>query len=222
MAYKFDFSWIILYGPMLAYGVFTTVWLTIVGSLGGFALGLASAWALTWEPRGLRPPIVVYVEVMRNTPFIIQLFFVFFGLPQFGVFLPASLAAIIASSLNIGAYSCEIMRAGIEATPHGQVEAGLSLGMSRLQVFLHVVLPPSLRRVWPALSSQFVVVMLGTAVVSQISVPDLTYAATFVQSRNFRSLETYLVILIVYLLLAIVLRQTMDWVGRQWLGKNPT
>jgi polar amino acid transport system permease protein len=215
MRYDFDFSWTIEYAPMLAYGVVTTVWLTIVGTVGGFMVGLGAAWMLTWGPARLRFPFVAYVEIMRNTPFLIQLFFIFFGLPQFGISLPAWGAAIIASSLNIGAYSCEIIRAGIGATPRGQVEAGLSLAMSRLQVFRYVVLVPSLEKVWPALSSQFVIVMLGTAVVSQISVPDLTFAANFIQARNFRSFESYIVTLVIYLALAVILRLAMDSIGRR-------
>jgi len=218
MAYDFDFGWVLDYSPMLAYGVFTTIWLTIVGTLGGFGVGLAAAWVLTWGPRGLRSPIVGYVEAMRNTPFLIQLFFIYFGLPQFGLSLPAPAAAIIASALNIGAYSCEIIRAGIQATPLGQVEAGLCLAMTRAEVFRYVVLFPALQRIWPALSSQFVVVMLGTAVVSQISVPDLTFAASFIQSRNFRSFESYAVSLAVYLILAIAMRQVMNRVGRRFFG----
>ena len=95
--------------------------------------------------------------------------------------------------INLGAYATEIIRAGIEATPRGQIEAGVSLAMTRLQVFRYVVLLPALQKIWPALSSQIIIVMLGSAVVSQISAEDLTYAANFIQSRNFRAFEVYFV-----------------------------
>ncbi len=220
MSYSFDFSWIWPYAPLLLAGLWTTIWLTIAGTLGGSMVGLAAAWTLSWGPRQLRPGVIAYVEIMRNTPFLIQLFFIFFGLPQLGVQLSATTAAILASFLNIGAYSCEIIRAGIEATPKGQVEAGRSLAMSRGQVFRHIVLFPALRRIWPALSSQFVIVMLGTAVVSQISVPDLTYAADFIQSRNFRSFETFFVSLLLYLILSVLLRLVMRRVGQSLFGRK--
>lgn len=115
--------------------------------------------------------------------------------------------------VNLGAYSCEIIRAGIQATPKGQFEAGASLAMTRFETFRHVVLRPSLQRIWPALTSQVVIVMLGSAVVSQIAVEDLTFAANFIQSRTFRAFEAYIVSTVIYLLLAILLRQGMLALG---------
>ena len=146
-------------------------------------------------------------------PFLIQLFFIFFGLPGIGVKLTEMQAAILAMVVNLGAYSCEIIRAGIDATPRGLVEAGSSLAMSRLQIFRYVILKPALQRIWPALSSQIVIVMLGSAVCSQIAVEELTFAANFIQSRNFRAFETYFIVTGIYLLLAILLRQVLRTLG---------
>lgn len=115
--------------------------------------------------------------------------------------------------VNLGAYSCEIIRAGIQATPKGQFEAGESLAMTRFETFRHVVLVPSLQRIWPALSSQVVIVMLGSSVVSQIAAEDLTFAANFIQSRTFRAFEAYIVSTAIYLVLAILLRQVLAVVG---------
>jgi polar amino acid transport system permease protein len=122
-------------------------------------------------------------------------------------------AALIAMVVNLGAYSTEIIRAGVEATSRGQLEAGASLAMSRMQVFRHVVLRPALQKIWPALTSQLVIVMFGSAVCSQIAVEELTFAANFIQSRNFRAFEVYFVATALYLLLAIVLRQAMRGLG---------
>ncbi len=154
-----------------------------------------------------------YVEMIRNTPFLIQLFFIFFGLPSLGLRLSELQAANLAMVINLGAYGCEIIRAGIQATPRGQFEAGASLGMGRIQTFWYVVLIPALQRIWPALSSQIVIVMLGSSVVSQIAAEDLTFAANFIQSRTFRAFETYFVSTLIYLALAIALRQVLRGLG---------
>lgn len=214
MAYQFDFVDVFKYTDVLAKGVALTVTLIGVGGTLGIALGIFGAWARGYSgKRWLDAPVGAYVELVRNTPFLIQLFFIFFGLPSLGVKLTELQAALIAMVFNLGAYSTEIIRAGIEATPRGQLEAGASLAMSRLQVFRHVVLRPALQKIWPALTSQLVIVMFGSAVCSQIAVEELTYAANFIQSRNFRAFEVYFVATAVYLLLAIVLRQAMRGLG---------
>jgi polar amino acid transport system permease protein len=155
-----------------------------------------------------------YVEVVRNTPFIVQLFFIFFGLPAAGVKLTETTAAFLAMVFNLGAYSTEIIRAGIEAVPKGHLEAGESLAMSRMQILRWIVLKQAFQKIYPALASQIIIVMLGSAVVSQISAEDLTYAANYIQSRNFRAFEVYLVVALLYLLLAIAARAILRGVGR--------
>ncbi|WP_413205069.1 amino acid ABC transporter permease [Rhodospirillum sp. A1_3_36] len=213
MSYHFDFSWIGPYLPVILKGLWITVELTLVGSVLGIGLGTACAWTRSLGPAWARPFVATYVELIRNTPFLIQLFFIFFGLPALGLRMSELTAANLAMVINLGAYSCEIIRAGIEATPRGQFEAGASLGMSPFQAFRHVVLIPALRRIWPALSSQVVIVMLGSAVTSQIAAEDLTFAANYIQSRTFRAFETYMVSTVLYLLLAIGLRQLLRAVG---------
>ena len=158
-----------------------------------------------------------YVELIRNTPFIVQLFFIFFGLPAAGLKLSPEVASVIAMVLNLGAYACEIIRAGIEATPRGQIEAAVSLALNRMQVFLRVVLPPALKKVWPAMVSQIIIVMLGSAVCSQISVEELSYAANLIQSRNFRAFEAFIIATLAYLLLSILARRLLQWMGPRFL-----
>ncbi len=215
MAYQFDFASVFDYTPVLVKGIGVTVELIAFGAVAGVALGIGCAWARTQGPRWLRPPVTAYVEAIRNTPFLIQLFFVFFGLPSLGVQFSEMQAACLAMALNLGAYSAEIIRAGIDATPKGQYEAGASLAMTRWQVFRHVVLKPALARIWPALSSQIVIVMLGSAVCSQIAAEDLTFAANFIQSRNFRAFEVYFVTTGIYLVLAVLLRQLLRMTGKR-------
>lgn len=213
MTHQFDFTWLVDYYGIFLKGISITVELTFVGGVLGIALGIACAFGRTYGPKWIQWPVIAYVELIRNTPFLIQLFFVFFGLPATGLRLGELEAANLAMIINLGAYSAEVIRAGIEATPRGQYEAGVSLAMSRSQTFFHVVLVPSLQRVWPALSSQVIIVMLGSSVVSQIAAEDLTFAANFVQSRTFRAFEAYFVTTAIYLLLAILLRAGMTWVG---------
>ena len=213
MGYVFDYSWLAEYWGVLLKGVLVTAELTLVGATLGVSLGIACAWARSLGPVWLKPVVATYVELIRNTPFLIQLFFIFFGLPSLGVQMTEIQAALLAMVINLGAYSCEIVRAGIQATVKGQFEAGWSLGMTRFQTFRHVVLIPALQKIWPALSSQIVIVMLGSAVVSQIAAEDLSFAANFIQSRTFRAFESYIVATLIYLALAILLRQLLRGVG---------
>jgi polar amino acid transport system permease protein len=214
---EFDFGAVLVDWRLLAKGVAWTLGLTAIATLIGMAVGIACAWSRASGPAWLRWIVGAYVELIRNTPFIVQLFFIFFGLPAAGVKLTPEVASVIAMVLNLGAYACEIIRAGIEATPRGQVEAALSLALNRLQVFLRVVLPPALKKVWPAMVSQIIIVMLGSAVCSQISVEELSYAANLIQSRNFRAFEAFIVATLVYLALSILARRLLQWLGPRFL-----
>jgi len=187
-------------------GVLTTLLLSGVTMLGGLAIGVLCAAARVYGPGWLRAIVGTYVEVIRNTPLLVQLFLIFFGLPSFGLRLDGLTAAMIALVINLGAYTTEIVRAGLEAVPKAQVEAGHSLGLSGLQVFRYIVIFPALQAMFPALASQFVLLMLATSVVSQISVQDLFHAASIVQSRTFRDFEVYTVIGVLYLGLAVAFR----------------
>jgi polar amino acid transport system permease protein len=196
-------------------GTAVTLGLTAVASLFGIALGIAGACAMRSKHLWLRRMIAGYVELIRNTPFIVQMFFLFFGLPSLGLRLSALQAAALAMTINLAAYAIEILRAGLEAVPPGQSEAGRSMGLSPLLVFGFIVLPQALANVYPALVGQITITMLESAVVSQIAVVDLTHVADYIQSRNFRSFETYLVITLIYLVLAVLMRRMLALAGRQ-------
>jgi polar amino acid transport system permease protein len=172
----------------------------------GLLIGIACAVARLNGPAWLRFAVAAYVEAIRNTPLLVQIFIVFFGLPSLGVRLSAVTAGLISLVINLGAYSTEIVRAGLEAVPKPQIEAGHSLGLSGFQVFRYIILFPSLQMMFPALASQFILLMLATSIVSQISVPELFHAASIIQSRTFRDFEVYTVIGGLYLALALALR----------------
>ena len=214
---QLDFGAVLSQWPLLATGVAWTVGLTAVSAVVGVALGIACAWSRVHGAKWLRWGVGAYVEVIRNTPFIVQLFFLFFGLPSLGVRLSPEAASVLAMVINLGAYAAEIVRAGIESTPRGQVEAGLSLALTRAQVFTRIVLPPSLSRVWPAMTSQIVIVMLGSAVCGQIAAQELSYFANLIQSRNFRAFESYILATLLYLTLAVSLRQLLRWAGPRFI-----
>lgn len=214
MIYKLQFADLLPYWDVLLKGLVFTIVLTIVSTVTGIALGTAGAAARAFGPKWLDRIVGAYVEMFRNTPFIVQLFFIFFGLPAAGIKLSETTAAFIAMTVNLAAYSIEIIRAGIEAVPKGHIEAAESLAMTRMQALRHVVLKQAFQKVYPALSSQIVIVMLGSAVVSQISAEDLTYAANFIQSRNFRAFEVYFVVALLYLLLAMTARAALRSIGR--------
>ncbi|SDI05751.1 amino acid ABC transporter permease [Variovorax sp. OV700] len=210
---EFDFGAVLVDWRLLAKGVAWTIGLTAIATVIGMAVGVACAWARANGPPWLRWVAGSYVELIRNTPFIVQLFFIFFGLPAAGVKLTPETASIIAMVMNLGAYSTEIIRAGIEATPKGQIEAAVSLALNKVQVFTRVVLPPALKKVWPAMVSQIIIVMLGSAVCGQISTEELSYAANLIQSRNFRAFESFIIATLIYLALAVALRKLLNWAG---------
>lgn len=206
------------YWPELLAGLWVTIQLTVMATVGGVGLGILGAALRSGKASWASRLWGLYVEIIRNTPFVVQLFFIVFGLPNLGLKLTAGEAALLAMLINLGAYSTEIIRAGIQVTPKGQWEAGRVLGLTRAQTFLRVVLPPSLQRIYPALVSQCIIVMLGSSVVSQVSYEELTFAANLIQSRTFLSFEVYLVTTLIYLLLSIAMRQVLLALGRKWLG----
>ncbi|MGK9236525.1 amino acid ABC transporter permease [Inquilinus limosus] len=215
MTYQFHFADLLGYGGLILQGIGLTVLLTLAAIAGGLALGVLGALGRRSRLAPVRIIVGAYVELIRNTPFIVQLFFVFFGLPRLGLRLGGVEAALLAMIVNLGGYATEIVRAGLDGVGRGLWEAGASLGLSRWRTFRLVILIPALEKVYPSLTGQFVIIMLGSSVVSQIAVRDLTFAGSFIQSRTFLSFETYLLVGAIYLLLAIVLRRLSDRLARR-------
>ena len=206
MDYRFRFGALARYTDEILEGMLLTLQLSVLTIVIGFAIGLVAAAMRTSRIEPLRWIAGIYVETIRNTPLLVQLFIVFFGLPSLGLRLSANEAALIGLSINLGAYTCEIVRAGIQSIHKSQLEAGYSLGLNRSQVFRHVVLFQALKAIYPSLSSQFVLLMLATSVVSAIGASELFHVASFIDSRTFRSFEVYAVITLGYLALTILFR----------------
>ncbi len=214
MIYQFNFRDVFAQFDTLVEGAVLTLELSAVTMAAGLVLGIIGALARSWGVRPVRLAAATYVEAIRNTPLLIQIFIVFFGLPSAGLKFDATTAAVVALSINLGAYSTEIIRAGIQAIHKSQVEAGLSLGLSRLQVFRYIVLFPALKVIYPALASQFILLMLATSIVSQIAVAELFHMASILQSRTFRDFEVYIVAAGMYLAMAVMFRLAFALIHR--------
>lgn len=201
--YQFNFGPVLDNIDMLLHGAWLTVRLSFLAMVIGLFVSLLGAVAKTSGVRPLSWFVDAYVEVIRNTPFLIQIFFIFFGLPAVGIAMAPNTAALVALVINVGAYGTEIIRAGIESIPKGQIEAGRALGLSPYNIFRHIVAVPALRNIYPALTSQFIYLMLTSSVVSVISANDLASAGADLNARSFASFEIYLVLTAMYFVLAL-------------------
>jgi polar amino acid transport system permease protein len=207
--YVFHFDVVLDHLPELLDGAWLTVRLSAMAMVLGLGVAVTCAYARTAGPRPLRWLVAGYVELIRNTPFLVQLFIVYFSLPALGIRLEANDAALAAMVANLGAYATEIVRAGIDAVPQGQIEAARALGLKRLYIFRFVVLFPALKTVFPALASQFILLMLASSVVSAISAVELTAVTNTLQSTTFRPFEFYFATTGLYLLMALGFRAVL-------------
>jgi len=213
MDYQFDFSFLTTHWQDIIDGVWLTLRMSVATIIFGFLLGTILAVVRTQGSVWGKRAVTWYVDVIRNTPLVIQTFWLFFGLAAMQVRIPAMAAAVIALVINVSAYTAEIVRAGIEAVPKGQVEAASCLALTRWQVLRLVVLPQAVERMYPALVSQFVLMMLATSIMSQISAEELTAIGYRIQSETFRGFEIYILIAVIYLVLSMLLRLSMTGIG---------
>jgi polar amino acid transport system permease protein len=203
---KLDFSVVLERWPLFMDGALLAIRLSVVATLLGFTVGTLCAVGRRSSIRWLARACTVYVELIRNTPLLVQIFLVYFGLSSVGLQLSAFTVALIALTINVGAYTTEIMRAGFDSIHKSQLEAAECLGLSRRQVYWHVILLPAMERVYPALTSQFVLLMLASSICSQISTEELTAVANHVQSDTYRPFETYILVGVMYVVLSLLMR----------------
>lgn len=196
-----QFGPVLIHLDKLMFGVWQTIQLSLWSIIFGTVIGTLGAVGRSFGPRWVSWPIAAYVELIRNTPLLIQLYFVFFSLPLFGLKLSSNTAAIVALSVHLGAYATEILRAGVEAVPKGQIEAAKSLGLSPYRIIRHVVLVPAVRAVYPSLSAQFILQLMGTSILGAIAAEELTAIANNLVMQSFRSFETYIIIAVIYFIL---------------------
>ena len=198
MGYTIHFTEVFPYLPLLLKGLLLSVAITVVSTLIGTLAGLFSALASLSHYLIARKTANTYVEIFRNTPLLVQMYLIYFGLGQFGVQINPIPAAIVAMTLNTGAYTTVIFQAGIQAVDVGQKEGGLVLGMTYPQTFRHVILPQAFRIIFPPLVNQAISLFLFSAVASTITVPELTHQAMFVDSVTWRTFEVFIVTTCLY------------------------
>lgn len=192
---------------MLASGAGLSAILTVLGGAFGlvFAIGLAVSRSRNVPVLGLLA--ASYIEVIRNTPLIVQLFFVAFGLPLLlGYSWPFWAHALLALMLNFSAYFAEILRSAIASVPSQQSEAALALGFRKNTIFRKIIFPQAIAASYPSLNSQFIFLFLTTGVISQIGVNDLTNAGLFIDSRTFRSFEVFITLTLIYIVMALIFK----------------
>ncbi|ONG04266.1 cysteine ABC transporter permease [Aeromonas hydrophila] len=196
--------------PLLSAGLIFTVPLTLITFVLGIVLGLSVALARLYGPAPLVMLVRFYVWLIRGTPLLVQLFLIFYGLPSAGIVLDAFTAAVIGFTLNIGAYSSEIIRATLAAIPKGQWEAAYSIGMNWPQVMWRVILPQAARIAVPPLSNTFISLVKDTSLAAAVTVPELFQAAQRLASVTYEPLILYVETALIYLLFSSVLSTLQD------------
>jgi len=214
VTYTFQYGQVIGYLPYLLAGAWITLQVAFLAFAGGMVIGLFGALARTWGGRVSRAVAGAYVTFFTNTPQLVQIFFLFFALPEFGVRLSSYEAVLLGMTLNAGAYLTEIQRAGFASVRRTEIEAAETLGMSRAQVVRFVIVPHIMKVLFPPLSNQYIVMTLGTSMGALFGLEELTGRAFNVESRTFRSLEIFSIVAGVYLLLNVVASAVLAAVGR--------
>jgi len=215
MGYVFHFRTIWSNWDLFLHGLIVTLEIAILGMAIGTVFGIIGAVGKNSKNGAARFISTSYVEAIRNTPLLVQLFLWYFGLGFLQIDVSPFLCVVIALSVNNGGYLTEIIRAGIEAIKEEQIKAGFSLGMSKLQVFRYCIITPAMGIVFPAVGNQFVISVLASALAMIIGVKDLTYEAVNLQAHTFRSIETYIVAVVIYIVLSKTIIQFMTTLDKK-------
>lgn len=218
MGPKLDFGVVLEHLPALLWGCVGTLALALSGMALAMVIGIGGVLTRGSRFALLREATKAFVEIIRNTPFLVQIFFLFFALPGLGLRLSPTATAIIALGINGGAYAIEIIRGGVQSIAKGQTEAGLALGLHRGQVFRLIVLKPALRAIYPALTGQFILLTLTTSICSSVSAYELTSVAQRIESDTFRSFEVYFTITVMYLIISWMMMTGFAAIARRYFA----
>ena len=184
--------------PLFVSGLSLTLEIAISAMIIGFTLGLLASIAQMSGLAPLRWIARTYIEIIRNSPALVQLFILYYGLPELGIRLPALPSLIVALGINNGAYLAEIFRGGLQSVPRGQSEASAAIGLSRPSTFFWIVLPQAVRAIVPATTNQCVQVVLAASLGTVVGVAELTNQSMFIISRTFRTWEVLIVLSLGY------------------------
>ena len=209
------------YVNLLIEGLLLSTSLTIASGIIGFLLAFILAALRYWNVIILGFFSACYIDFIRNTPLIVQLFFVTFGLPLLlGYVWPFWCHALLALTINFSGYFAEILRSGFESTSKGQIEAANALNLNRYYIFRKIILPQTIIKMFPSLSSQFIFIFLTTGIISEVGVTELTHAGLYIDSRSFRSFEIFIVLSVLYVLLSLIFKSTLEFVFKKTLGNS--
>lgn len=200
----FDFGFALRILPALLSALWTTVLAVAVGMAVALVLGLVWAILRRAAPRPIAAATHTFVELIRSTPLLIQLYFLYFVLPESGVTLPALLTGVLGLGLHYSTYTAEVYRAGIEAVPRGQWEAATALGFSSRDTWRRIVIPQAIPRVLPALGNYLVAIFKDTPLLSAIAVPELLKTAKIIGAERFRYLEPLTLVGVLFLVLSLI------------------
>jgi len=209
------FDYLTIAIPKLGAGLLITFQVAFV-SLGiGILIGLPAAFARVYGPKWLQWIVTAFIEILRGTPVLVQLFLVYYGLPQFGVTFSAFISAYIALGLNSGAYQTEYFRGAIQAVGSGQMMAARSIGMTRMQAIRHVIVPQALRLVIPAWSNEAVSMIKISSILYLIAVPEMMTVAKELFARYYNPFQTYITVGIVYLIIIGLITILLNWLEKR-------
>ena len=211
---QLQYGQVVGYLPDFFLGALVSLQIAFIAFFLGLFIGLFGAAVLTFGSRPLRWLVRAYVGFFTNTPQLVQIFFLFFALPDLGVFLSPYQAVLIGMTLNAGAYLTEIQRAGFQSIQRAEIEAGETLGFSRLQLVWHVIAPHVVKALYPSLSNQFITMTLGTSMAAIFGVEELTGRALNANAISFRSIEIFSTTALIYILLTIVASAILYAAGR--------
>ena len=216
MDYTFQFSEVLTELPYLLGGALVTLEIAFISFWGGAVIGLGGALAKVHGGPALRKTASSYVTALTNTPALVQIFLLYYALPDAGILLGPMTAVLIGLVLNAGAYLTEIIRAGIVSVRQSELDAGVTLGMSRLQLVRYVMLPHTAKTIYAPLSNFFVWLVLGSSLAALFGVEELTGRAINVSTANLRSIETFAVVAVIYVVLTVFASASLALAGR-WL-----
>lgn len=213
-----EFEWKVILEalPELMQGLQLTLWIALVGLAGGIVVGVLAGVTLTYGSWRMQAPAQVYVALIRGTPLTVQVMFVYFALPiLMGIRISATSAGILTLVINSGAYNAEIVRGALNSVPRGLREAGLAMGLGFRKVLLHVIAPIAIRRALPAMGNQFVTVVKDTSIFLVIGVGELTRRGQEIMAANFRAVEIWAAVALIYFAVITILAVSLRFVERK-------
>jgi His/Glu/Gln/Arg/opine family amino acid ABC transporter permease subunit len=200
---------------VLVSGIILTIVISVASIAAGLVLGVGVAAGRLSRVRLLHLVSTTYVELIRNTPLLVQLFLLYFGLPELGLRPSAVQAAIVALSVNNGAYLGEIIRGGLQSVSRGQIEAAAAIGLSQRTTYFEILLPLGLRSVVPAITNQFILTILATSIASVVGTPELTQQVLFIDSRVFRTIELLIFLTAAYAVMTFTVSAISSLINRR-------